>query len=153
MGAVIEICAGRVHVFKQGEGTGGVGYYQLDPPVQVASGSRCLIMGAPIEQREINQPVVTLDDQRILYAFGAAWSQATVMLKILLGDNSSGGAALGAAQAWYNQHRLSKLLETPLKLSIGNKAHAVFLVGHSIGAADAQFNTQDIALTFMLSED
>lgn len=153
MGAAIEICSGKVHVFKQGAGPAGLGYYQLKPKVHVGGGSVCLIMGAGIEQREIAQPVVTLDDQRILYAFGAAWSQAVVSLKILLGRNSEGAAALGAVASWYQTSRLSASMTKPLELSIGTEAHDVYLVGMTIGQADSQFNTQDVALTFMLAKD
>ncbi len=153
MGAAIEICTGRVHVFRQGAGNSGRGFYATDPAVVVPNGSRCLVMGVPIEQREIVQPVVTLDDQRILYAFGSAWSQATVLLKILLGESSGDGRALGAVQTWYDTNRLVKRLDSPVGLSIATKAHDVFLVGLNIGQADGQYNTQDVSLSFMLSKD
>lgn len=153
MSATIEFCPGRVHVFKQGQGTEGVGFYRLKPAIQVGGGSKALIMGAPINLREIVQPVVTLDDMRILFAFGSAWSEAAVMVKILMGESTGDGAALGAMQEWYNTNRLSKKLDTPVELSIATKGHNAFLVGLSIGQADANYNTQDVTLSFLLSED
>lgn len=155
MSTQIEFCAGKVHSFpKSGnkkDGTGGVGSYALIPPIEVGEGSNLLIMGVPIELREIAQPVVTLDDTRILYTFGAAWTTATVMLKLLIGDGDD--SSLNEVQAWYEANRLSKLTETPIQLSIAKKAYPVFLVGMSLGSADADFNTQDIVLTFMLSDE
>ena len=152
MSAMIDFCQGKVHIFKQGAGNEGTGFYQLDPKISV-SGGKVLVMGAPLTFREIVQPVVTLDDRRILFAFGSAWSEANVILKILLGTASGAGAALGSVQSWYHENRLSKKMTTPVKLSIATKAHEVFLVGMSIGAADSNCNTQDVTLTFMLSED
>lgn len=150
---MIDFCPGKVHIFKQGEGPAGLGAYELKPPVEVGGDAKVLIMGAPLTFREIVQPVITLDDRRILYAFGSAWSEAQVLLKILLGEAKSVKSALGAVQSWYSANRLSKKMETALELSIGNKAHDVYLVGMSIGAADPNYNTQDVTLTFMLSED
>ncbi len=153
MSANIEFCPGRVHIFKQGEGNEGTGFYQLNPKIDVGGEGKVLVMGAPINLREIVQPVVTLDDRRILYAFGSAWAEANVVVKLLLGAATSAGAALGAAQSWYNEHRLSKKMKTPVEISIATKAHEGYLVGMSIGQADANYNTQDVNMTFMLSED
>ena len=153
MSANIEFCPGRVHVFKQGNGNEGTGFYKLNPKIDVGGGGKVLVMGAPITLREIVQPVVTLDDRRILFAFGSAWSEATVLVKLLLGEANSAGAALGSAQAWYSKHRLSKRMKEPVEISIATKAHEGFLVGMSIGQADSNYNTQDVTMTFMLSED
>lgn len=150
---MIDFCPGRVHIFKQGDGQAGLGSYKLEPEIKVGGGGRVLMMGAPLTLREIVQPVVTLDDKRILFTFGSAWSEAQVMVKVLLGEAKSADASLGALQAWYTQNRLSKKMDTALELSIGNKAHDVYLVGMSIGAADPNYNTQDVTMTFMLSED
>jgi hypothetical protein len=152
MSANIEFCPGRVHIFQQGEGSAGTGFYKLVPPITVAEGN-VLIMGAPLSFREIVQPVVTLDDRRILFTFGSAWSEANVMVKVLLGESSGNGAALGAVQAWYSENRLSKKTTTPCEISIATKGHEAYLVGMSVGQADANYNTQDVTLTFMLSED
>lgn len=151
MSANIEFCPGRVHVFKQGEGSEGKGFYKLVPEI-TATGGHVLIMGAPLSFREIVQPVVTLDDRRILFSFGSAWSEINVIVKVLLGESSGAGAALGALQAWYSTNRLSKKMTTPCKISIATKAHYAYLVGMSIGQADSNYNTQDATLTFMLSE-
>lgn len=153
MSANIEFCAGRVHIFRQGNGSEGTGFYFLDPEITVGSGSKVLVMGAPLTFREIVQPVVTLDDKRILFSFGSAWSEAAVLVKVLIGESSSDGSALRAVQTWYEEHRLSKKMETPVGISIANKANDAFLVGMSIGQADATYNTQDVTLSFMLSKD
>ena len=152
MSANIEFCPGKVHVFKQGSGSEGVGFYKLTPTVDVGSEGKVLVMGVPLEFREIVQPVVTLDDRRILYSFGSAWSSGSAMLKILLGESSGSGQALNSVQSWYSSNRLSAL-KGSIELSIANKAHEVFLIGMSLGAADANYNTQDVTLSFMLSED
>lgn len=153
MSASIEFCPGRVHIFKQGSGNEGTGFYQLDPKIDVGGGGKVLVMGAPLNFREIVQPVVTLDDRRILFTFGSAWAEANVVIKVLLGESNSAGAALGAVQAWYSQNRLSKRMTEPVGISIATKAHDGFLVGMSIGQADSNYNTQDVTMTFMLSED
>lgn len=153
MSAVIEFCPGRVHVFKQGDGNEGEGFYKLDPKIDVGSGGKVLIMGAPIELREIVQPVVTLDSKRILYTFGSAWTEAVVQVKVLLGESSSSGESLGALQKWYEKNRVSKKNKEPVKISIATAAHQGYLVGMRIGQADSNYNTQDASMTFMLSDD
>jgi hypothetical protein len=153
MSANIEFCPGRVHIFKQGKGTAGTGFYDLEPKVEAGGGGKVLVMGAPLTFREIVQPVVTLDDRRILFTFGSAWSEANVLLKVLLGDSNSAGAALGSVQQWYTANRLSKKKSEPCKISIATKGHWAYLVGMSVGQADPNYNTQDVTLTFMLSED
>lgn len=153
MSANIEFCPGRVHIFKQGAGSAGVGFYEVQPPITVPYGSKVLVMGVPLSFREIVQPVVTLDDRRILFTFGSAWSEANVMLKILLGDASGNGAALLALESWYSANRLSKRTTAPCNISIATKAHPAYLVGMTIGQADPNYNTQDVTLTFMISED
>ena len=153
MSANIEFCPGRVHIFKQGAGSAGKGFYELEPKIDAGGGGKVLVMGAPLSFREIVQPAVTLDDRRILFTFGSAWSEANVILKVLLGEANGAGEALGAVQQWYSTNRLSKKNAVACKVSISTKAHEAYLVGMSVGQADPNYNTQDVTLTFMLSED
>lgn len=153
MSANLEFCLGKVHVFKQGNGDGaGTGFYALKPPIDVGSGGKVLVVGVPLSLSEIAQPVVTLDDRRMLYTFGAAWSTGAVQLKVLLGESSGGGAAMGAVADWYKANRLSTL-KKPVELSVANKGYDVYIVGMTVGAADSNNNTQDVTLTFMISDD
>jgi hypothetical protein len=152
MSAAIEVCSGRVHIFRQGAGQGGVGFYSLNPSIDVGNGAKVLITGAPLVYQEIVQPVVTLDDRQFLYVFGSAWTESIVQGKILMGGNENRGALL-ALTSWYNKNNVTKRGKAPLELSMGDGGAELYLVGLRVDAANSEYNTQDFTLIFQQKAD
>lgn len=146
MSAAIEVCSGRVHIFRQGAGQGGVGFYKLNPEISVGNGGKVLITGAPLTYQEIVQPVVTLDDKQFLYVFGSAWTESIVQGKILMGGNENRGA-VSALIDWYKSNNVTKKM-APMQFSMGNKGVELYLVGLRVDAANSEYNTQDFTLIF-----
>jgi len=154
MSAIIESCAGVVHVITQQTGGGG-GFLKLLPDLPEASdGGRCVIRSTPITLREIVQPSVTLDDTRKIYVFGSAWAEGNVTGLMLLGRDGAGGGALAAAMRdWYDTNRISKKKSDPLTISVADAHYSAYLTGMAFGETNPDNNTQGFTLTFLISLD
>lgn len=152
MSLVIEECKGHIHVIGTALSPGGTtGFYQMDPALPDGEGSKSILMGIPLGFREIVQPSVTLDDKRSLYVFGSAWNEASVTGWLLLGEQSTKGALLGAVVDWYQKNRVSKK-KGPVQLSMGTAAVDAFVVGLRFDAADPKFNKQAFSIIFVTAD-
>lgn len=151
MSMLLESCAGHVHVFTQGKGRRGAGFYNIEPNIYSSSG-KCLITGIQMEYREIVQPTVTLDNTRTIYTFGSAWNEASVSGLLLLGDNASGGKAVTDLLSWYEKNNVSAL-QAPVKLSLADRGVAAFVTGLQVGEVDPNFNKQAFTIMLLLSND
>lgn len=150
MSAIIEPCAGFVHVFPQPGG--GSGFLKLDPELPTAGDGRVIIQATPITLREIVQPSVTLNDTRTIYVFGSAWAEGSVSGVMLLGKDGTGGAIAGALKGWYESHRISKSSD-PVTISIADADYSGYLIGMSFGDGQPEFNKQSFTLSFLISLD
>lgn len=150
MGATIENCKGRVHVFSD-NGGGGAGFYALEPPIPDARGSKALVLGVPLAFAEIVQPTTTLDDKRILYLFGTAWSEMSVAGMLLLGDQSTRGQQLGELLSWYEANRVS-VLKGPVSVSLGTSAVDAYVTGLRLGQANPKSNTQMFSIIMVTAD-
>lgn len=147
MSMLLENCAGFVHVVPSGS-NGGVGFYKLEPTIENATGSACLIIGIPLVYQEITQPVVTLDENRILYVFGSAWTDTMINGMLLLGDSSTGGRQLATLLDWYGTNKVSASTEgKSVKLSVGGRSVDAYITGLRLDAANPDTNTQLFTLT------
>jgi hypothetical protein len=148
----IENCKGYVHVILESGGGGRTsGFYSISPEIPEGEGSKVVILGIPIGFQEIVQPTVTLDDKRILYVFGTAWSSVTVLGQLLLGDASTGGDQVKKLLDWYDQNRVSQS-EAPIRLSLGTTGLNAYLTGLRLEQADPRFNTQMFSLQLLTAE-
>ena len=150
MGAAIENCKGHVHVFSD-NGGGGAGFYALDPAIGDAGGSKALVLGVPLAFAEIVQPTTTLDDKRILYLFGTAWSEMSVAGMLLLGDQSTRGQQLGELLSWYETNRVS-VLKGPVSVSLGTSAVDAYVTGLRLGQANPNNNTQMFSIIMVTAD-
>lgn len=140
-------CKGSVHVF----GEGSPGFYAVDPPIPDAQDSKVLIMGVPLRLSEIVQPTATLDDRRILYVFGTAWSELSVSGLMLLGDSSTRGDQLTKVRTWVAENRVSRK-KGPVSVSIGTSGLDGYVVGLSLGEANGQNNTQSFSIEMLTAD-
>lgn len=150
MSAIIESCAGFVHVFPQSGG--GSGFLQLQPDLPQAGDGRVVIQATPITLREIVQPSVTLNNKRTIYVFGSAWAEGSVSGVLLLGKDGTGGAIAGALKSWYETNRITKS-KTPVTISIADASYQGYLTGMSFGDSIPEFNRQGFSLSFLISLD
>lgn len=150
MSALIESCAGFVHVFPQAGG--GSGFLKLKPALPESDGGRAIIQATPITLREIIQPSVTLNDKRTIYVFGSAWAEGSVSGVLLLGKDGTGGGIAGALQSWYESNRITKS-KGPITISIADASYQGYLIGMSFGESMPEFNKQGFSLSFLISLD
>lgn len=114
----IQVCRGRVFTFRQGEGNQGVGFYRLDPGIEVPDGAKVIIVGATVGGKDITQAISTLDSKHILYVYGESWDDIQIQGKLLLGQDNA-AASLESVKQWFESNRVSKRL-SPVKLSTGS---------------------------------
>lgn len=142
----IENCKGAVHVFSdEGDGGRSVGFYEIEPPIPDGDGSRALLLAIPLELQEITQPTVTLDDKRILYVFGTAWSSVTVSGILLLGQRETKGDQLTKLRQWYDENKVSSK-KGPIRVSLGTSAIDAYVTGLALGQANPANNTQAFSI-------
>lgn len=150
MSALIQSCAGFVHVFPQPGG--GSGFLKLDPALPEVGDGRCIIQSTPITIREIVQPSVTLNDKRTIYVFGSAWAEGSVSGVMLLGKDGSGGSIAGALKSWYETNRVSAKSD-PVTISIADAKFSGYVVGMGFGDTQPEFNKQSFSISFLISLD
>ena len=153
MGLVIENCKGTVHVISDSIfGAGGQGgFYEVRPVIDSPRGSKALLMSAPLDFREIVQPVTTLDDRRILHLFGTAWNEMSVAGLLLLGGRSTKGEILSTLISWYEDNRVSAR-QKPIRVSLGTAALDAYVVGLGLGNANPVNNTQPFTLSLVTAD-
>lgn len=149
MSAIIESCAGYIHIFS--DSGGGTSFLKIDPPLpDNGDGGKCIITGAPINLREIVQPSVTLNDKRTIYVFGSAWAEGSVSGIMLLGKDGSGGGIAGDLKGWYESNRISKKM-SPVTLSIASAKFTSYVTGLSFGESQPEFNKMSFSISFLIS--
>ena len=151
MSAIIEPCAGFVHVFPQAGG--GSGFLKLKPEIPESNDSRVIIQATPIVLREIVQPSVTLDKKRTIYVFGSAFAEGSVSGIMLLGKDGSGGGIAGALKGWYESNRISAGGKSPVTISIADAQYEGYVIGMSFGEAMPEFNKQGFTISFLITLD
>ena len=152
MASTFEVCTGKVFEFQSVAGSGGVGFYKVSPDITVGAGARCFVTGLPLNYQEIVQPVVSMNDRRMLYTFGSAWSEGQISLLLLLGEASTRGQAVNDVISWYEENRVG-ILQGPVQASSGGEGREVFVVGMQMGAANPEINTQQMTILTLASID
>jgi len=152
MAATFEVCTGKVFSFQSTAGNGGVGFYKVSPEITTGGDARIFVTGLPLSYAEIIQPVVSMDDRRLIYTFGSAWSEGQISLLLLLGESSTKGQAVNDVIRWYEENRVSKK-KGPVQASSGGEGRDVFVIGMQMGAADPNINTQQITILTLASID
>jgi hypothetical protein len=151
MSAIIESCAGYIHIFS--DSGGGTSFLKIEPPLpDKGAEGKCIITGTPINLREIIQPSVTLNDKRTIYVFGSAWAEGTISGMMLLGKDGSGGGIAGDLRGWYESNRISKKM-APVTISIASAKFTSYVTGLSFSEAQPEFNKMAFNITVLISLD
>lgn len=127
-------------------GAGGAGWYAMRGLLTAVGNSPILVQGIQLAAAELVQPVITLDNSKILYAFGEDFSALTVFGEILLGPAGSQSQSLGYLQNFYSARRVTKALTSPVSVSAPGVAYDMYLTGLQVGRVDPEFHVQPWAM-------
>jgi hypothetical protein len=134
------------------EGNAGTAWYDVGGLDHGKGPTPVLVMGFTLDAVELAQPVVTLDNSKILYTFGSDFSAITVFGDILLGTGTTGGGAgMKLVQAFYNANRVSAL-QNSIQVSGPAGAYEVYLTGLQFGRVDPEFHIQPWAMQGVIAE-
>ena len=119
---------------------GGQGSYAVEGLDRGSAESPILILGADLKDSDIVLPVSTLNGIKIIYTFGEAWGDATILGLALLG---SGDSSLKRLTSWFKGKR-SSAGESAQTVNLSTPGGPYKLYIHAFGLAqpDEKFNTQ-----------
>lgn len=150
--AILTPCRGEVYRVNPVEGSGDTGFYYIpDLQAKKGPGDALLIMSVSPQKSDVVAPIITLENTRILYSFGANFGNITISGMILLGKSGTPGESLKTLVDFFESNRVSKK-SSPIDVSGPSTAWKVFLTGLSIGEADSVNNSQSFALTGIIAE-
>lgn len=150
--AILTPCRGNVYKVNPVEGSGDSGFYTVEGlQAKKGPGDALLIMSVSPQKSDVVAPIITLENTRILYSFGANFGNITISGMILLGKSGSPGQSLKTVVDFFESKRVSKST-SPISVTGPSTAWKVFLTGLNIGEADSVNNTQSFALTGIIAE-
>jgi hypothetical protein len=138
--AVIIPCRGFNYNYSP-DGGGGGGFFKVEDLDSGASKDPILIMSVTVKDDDVVLPVITLENTRVLYTFGAGFGEVSVNGIILLGKAGAAGGAYSTIVNFFNSKRVSKS-KAPVNVTGPGASWRIFLLGLTIQDADPQFNTQ-----------
>ena len=149
---ILTPCRGDVYKVNPVQGSGDSGFYYI-PSLQAKKGpgDALLIMSVSPQKSDVVAPIITLENARILYSFGANFGNITISGMILLGRSGTPGQSLKTLVAFFESNRVSKKT-SPIEVAGPSTAWKVFLTGLNIGEADSVNNSQAFALTGIIAE-
>lgn len=150
--AIITPCRGNVYRVNPVGGSGNIGFYYI-PELQAKKGpgDALLIMSVSPQKSDVVAPIITLENTRILYSFGANFGNITISGMLLLGKSGTPGQSLKTLVDFFDSKRVSKS-SGPINVAGPSTAWKVFLTGLNIGEADSVTNSQSFALTGIIAE-
>lgn len=132
-------------------GDGGQSSIELSPELRGTGDSPILIQGLRVDDRDIVLPVVTLENRRIMYAFGADFGDISVVGNVLLGNSDAEGS-MGKVVDYFKNNRATKSLGPISASPPGSIAYKFFLTGLAVGEADSEFNIQPFVLVGKIAQ-
>lgn len=143
-----DLLSARGCVYRWGvEGRSDAGWYDVKGLRQEGSLTPVLIQGIQLAAVDLVQPVITLDNSKILYTFGEDFTAVTAFGDILLGSAAgNAGAGMNQVQNFFLENRVSKLKNTVSFSAPGSLAYSVYLTGLQFGHVDPEFHIQPWAL-------
>lgn len=127
------------------------GFYSIDE-LKSSGSTIILLQGIDYEQTDIVQPVLTLDDTQILYAFAKDFGRIGVSGEILLGPaGSASGAGLAAVLSFFEKNRVVKTKKTIKVSRPDSGAFPVYLTGLTVGRVDPEFHVQPFILSGLVA--
>ena len=138
--AVIVPCRGFNYKYSPAGG-GGKGFYRVDGLTTGNDANPILILGVSVKDDDVVLPVITLENTRVLYTFGASFGEVTVNGVILLGQSGQAGSGLSTIIEFFNNKRVSKS-KAAVAVTGPSASWNVFMLGLTVQDVDPQFNTQ-----------
>jgi hypothetical protein len=139
-------------VYSGAGSNGDIGFYRVEGlEAKKGPGDALLIMSVSPQKSDVVAPIITLENTRILYSFGANFGNITISGMVLLGKSGSPGQSLKTIVDFFESNRVSKST-SPINVTGPSVAWKVFLTGLSINEADSVNNTQPFALTGIIAE-
>ncbi len=141
---------GCVYQVQTSGGGARDGFYSIDE--LKASKSIILLQGVEEEFSDIIQPVVTLEDTKLIYTFGSDFGNVSVYGEILVGP--AGEATNGAEDVikFFQDNRISVTKKTISISKPGGKAVAAYLFRLVVGRIDPEFHILPFVLTGLVAE-
>lgn len=127
-------------------GAEGSGFYKVEGLTSPADSSAILVNGVHIKDDDVVMPVITLENTRILYSFGANFGEVTVTGSILLGKAGSAGDALKTLLDFFKSNRVSEKKDTITVSGPPGASWKLFLIGMQLSEPDPQFHIQPFSL-------
>lgn len=144
-------CKGHFHKYTPSSGgSGGEGFFT----VSGLSGEGILIQGLSLEDKDVVLPVVTLENHRILYSFGAEFGSVGIIGMILLGEaGGGGGEAFKKVVDYFNSKRVSADKGSAVDVTgPGGAGWKVYITGLSVSEPDPQLHIQPFVLIGQIAE-
>lgn len=150
--AILTPCRGNVYKVNPVGGPGDIGFYYI-PALRAKKGpgDALLVMSVSPQKTDVVAPIITLENTRILYSFGANFGNINISGMILLGKSGVPGQSLKTLVDFFESNRVSKN-SSPIEVSGPSTGWKVFLTGLNIGEADSVNNTQSFVLTGIIAE-
>lgn len=128
-------------------GGGGEGFYS----VSGLQAEEILILGVRVEEQEVTAPVVTLDNLRILYSFGSAIGNISVVGSILLGSaDVAVGDGLKTVTSFYESAKQS---DSPVNVTgPGGVGWKMYITSLTISEPDLDFHIQPFVIGGSIAE-
>ena len=128
-------------------GAEGSGFYKVDGLASPSGSSALLVNGVHIKDDDVVMPVITLENTRILYSFGANFGEVTVSGSILLGKaGEEAGSAVKTLLEFFKSNRVSEKKSSITVSGPPGATWKIFLIGLQLNEPDPQFHTQPFAL-------
>ena len=128
-------------------GAEGSGFYKVDGLASPSGSSALLVNGVHIKDDDVVMPVITLENTRILYSFGANFGEVTVSGSILLGKaGEEAGSAVKTLLEFFKSNRVSEKKSTVTVSGPPGASWKIFLTGLQLSEPDPQFHVQPFAL-------
>ena len=152
MSASFYPARGCVYQVPGDAGGNGPGFYALEPKL-TSQGSIILLQGVEQQLSDIIQPIVTLEDTKLIYTFGSNFQRISIYGEILLGPVGGSGAGASDVVSYFQTNRMSQKQSTIFISTPGSKAIAAYLQSLVVGKVDPQFHIQPFIFTALAADD
>jgi len=150
MAATFYPARGCVYVIKS-NAQQTKGFYSIEG--LQATNSIILLQGVERGFTDILQPVVTLEDTKLIYSFGTDFGSINIYGEVLLGPAGGSGNGIEDVVNFFQAKRISKT-KTPVPVSIpGSKAVPAYLYSLTVGRVDPEFHVQPFLLTGLVADN
>lgn len=133
---IIVPCRGNVYKCEPSESASqGSGFFKIDQLDSASGNGAILINGVTLNDDDVVMPVITLENKRVLYSFGANFGGISVNGIILLGKAGDVSKGLQTVTDFFSKNRVSNSKKA-IKVTGPSTAWKMFLTGLQVQPAD-----------------